>query len=161
MASNQHLDEIPLEKVVTGGSVTGARKPSSTTGNTTAVGSNDSRDGLRPRLGRRKTTGGLGLDGSDDEAKLSSDNDGTVTRMGRIYQKIINFSVITRYLIYVLPVAALLGVPIAIGFTAAKGARVGGVRMVWFFIWLEVGTFESPTQITMGRLLTYNVISMG
>ena len=48
-------------------------------------------------------------------------------------------AVITRYFIYVLPIAALLAVPIAIGFTAAPKARTGGVRMVWLFIWLEIG----------------------
>jgi hypothetical protein len=140
IANMQHLEEIPLEKVVTGGSVTGARKPSSTVGNTTAVGSSDGSDGLRPRLGRRKTANGI--DGSEMDAKLSSSDDGAVNRMGRIYQKIVNFSVITRYLIYVLPVAGLIAIPIAIGFTAARKTRVGGVRMVWFFIWLEAGMFE-------------------
>lgn len=135
--TNQYLDEIPLEKVVTGTSVTGARKPSTTGGNTTAVGSSNGSPGMRPRIGRRKTANGV--DGNEIEAKLSKDDDGAVNRMGRVYQKVVNSSVIVRYLIYVLPVAALLAIPIIIGFTSAPNAVVGGVRMVWFFIWLEVG----------------------
>jgi hypothetical protein len=58
--------------------------------------------------------------------------------MGEIYTAILNFSVVTRYFLYVLPLAAIIAVPIVVGATAAKGAKIGGVRIVWFFTWLEV-----------------------
>lgn len=67
------------------------------------------------------------------------DADGTLTRMGRIYAKIVNFSVITRYFIYVLPLALLLAIPIIVGATAARKAEIGGVRIVWLFTWIEIG----------------------
>ncbi|KAF2665303.1 hypothetical protein BT63DRAFT_428275 [Microthyrium microscopicum] len=130
---SQNLNDIPLEKVVTGGS-TGARKPSSTVA-TTAVNSTNGSDG-RPRLGRRKTN--TGFSSTDEKAKLKESDDGTLKGMGRIYQAVLNFSVITRYFIYVLPVAALLAIPIAIGLTVAKNATIAGVRIVWFFAWIEI-----------------------
>jgi hypothetical protein len=133
------IEEIPLEKVASSTSTTGARKPSSTAGNTIALNSSGDSDSLPkpPRIGRRKTNTGLGaFDGPHVE-----EQDGTITKMGRIYQKILHFSVVTRYFIYVLPLAALLAVPIIVGIFAFPGARVGGVRMVWFFSWLEVGMF--------------------
>jgi hypothetical protein len=138
MTSNQYLEDIPLEKVVTGGSVTGARKPSSTTVNTTAVrsSSEDAEKGhrFRPGLGRRKTHP---LSKTDGSAAMEDD---ALTRMGRIYQKIFNFSVVTRYFIFVLPLALMIAVPIVVGATAAPNARIGGVKIVWLFTWIEIGT---------------------
>ena len=65
----------------------------------------------------------------------------TLTRMGRIYNKILNFSLITRYFFYVLPLGTALAVPIVIGATAKKDAKLGGedgVRIVWIFTWVEI-----------------------
>ncbi|KAL4862875.1 hypothetical protein BDV12DRAFT_178298 [Aspergillus spectabilis] len=64
--------------------------------------------------------------------------DGTVTRLGRFYQSVLNFSIITRYMIYVAPLAALIAIPIIIGATAAQDATIGGVSLPWFFTWIEV-----------------------
>jgi len=76
----------------------------------------------------KKKTGHVGYDGEED----------TITTMGRIYDKILNFSIITRYFLYVLPLAALIAVPIIVGATAARKANIGGVRIVWFFSWVEI-----------------------
>ncbi|KAL4943190.1 Mechanosensitive ion channel-domain-containing protein [Aspergillus oleicola] len=64
--------------------------------------------------------------------------DGTVTRLGQFYQSVLNFSVVTRYMIYVAPLAALLAIPIIVGATAATDAKIGGVALPWFFCWIEV-----------------------
>lgn len=65
-------------------------------------------------------------------------DDGTLNRFGRIYQAIYNFSIITRYMIYVLPIGAIIAIPIIVGATAARNARIGGVHIYWFFAWIEV-----------------------
>jgi len=62
----------------------------------------------------------------------------TLTRMGKIYNKVMNFSIIARYFVYVLPLAALIAAPIVIGATAAQHARLGGVKILWLFTWIEV-----------------------
>lgn len=64
--------------------------------------------------------------------------EGTVTTVGRFYQAVLNFSVVTRYFIYVLPLGILLAIPIIVGATAAKYAKIGHVPIYWFFTWLEV-----------------------
>jgi small-conductance mechanosensitive channel len=64
--------------------------------------------------------------------------DGTVTGMGKLYTAVFNFSIITRYFLYVLPLALAIAVPIVIGATFAKRATIGGVRIVWFFTWVEI-----------------------
>jgi hypothetical protein len=71
--------------------------------------------------------------------RVNSDDEGTsLTAMGKLYDKIINFSPITRYLVYVVPVGFVLAVPIVIIAIVAPDAKIGGLRMIWFFSWLEV-----------------------
>ncbi|KAI9699537.1 MAG: hypothetical protein M1820_007168 [Bogoriella megaspora] len=75
-----------------------------------------------------KGTGHVGYDGEED----------TINKMGRIYRKIANFSIVTRYFLYVLPIGLILAVPIVVGATAAQKAQIGGVRILWFFTWVEI-----------------------
>lgn len=75
----------------------------------------------------------------DKSGRAESDpEDGSINRLGRFYQAVLNFSIITRYMIYVIPLAALLAVPIIVGATAAPDATIGGVSLPWFFTWIEV-----------------------
>jgi small-conductance mechanosensitive channel len=83
--------------------------------------------------GRRKRT----VDDSTGRS-LEDPEDGTLTRMGKIYQAILNFSIVTRYIIYVTPIALLIAIPIIVGATVAEDARIGGVTLPWFFAWIEV-----------------------
>src|SRR5450432_4265561 len=46
--------------------------------------------------------------------RVNSDEDTSVTAMGRIYQKIVTFSPTTRYLVYIVPVGSLLAVPVVV-----------------------------------------------
>lgn len=69
---------------------------------------------------------------------LDDPEDGTITRLGRFYNAVLNFSIITRYMIYVAPLAALIAIPIIVGATAAPDAKIGGVGLPWFFTWIEV-----------------------
>ncbi len=73
-------------------------------------------------------TGKKGYDGEED----------TVNTMGKLYRKVAHFSVVTRYFLYVLPLGILIAVPIIIGVVAKNHATIGGVRMVWFFTWVEI-----------------------
>ncbi|PNS15896.1 hypothetical protein CAC42_8002 [Sphaceloma murrayae] len=70
----------------------------------------------------------IGYDGEED----------TLNRVGMFYKRVLEFSIITRYFIYVLPLALIIAVPIIVGATAAPNARIGSVPIVWFFTWVEV-----------------------
>lgn len=86
----------------------------------------------RPGPGRRRqTTFG-------DQSLHEDDGQTTLNRMGRLYYALLNFSVVTRYMIYVSPFVFIIAIPIIIGATAAPHASIGGVRIVWFFTWIEV-----------------------
>jgi hypothetical protein len=121
-------DAIPLEKIVSHSpSTTGARRLSAPPVET---------------LQTEKTHGGIGRrrkGGNSAAVTTEDDFDATLTRMGRIYTTIVNVSVVTRYFIYVTPLALLLAIPIIVGATAARTAQIGSVRIVWLFTWIEIG----------------------
>ncbi|KAL4975842.1 Mechanosensitive ion channel-domain-containing protein [Aspergillus desertorum] len=139
--------DIPLTSVSSRGQ-TGARNnsthiPNSPSGGYSAVGEHNAAEkggltssppssshGLGHRR-RRTINDRTGLPAEEPE-------DGTVTRMGRFYQAVLNFSTVTRYMIYIAPLAALLAIPIIVGATAAEDAKIGGVSLPWFFCWIEV-----------------------
>ncbi|KIW04597.1 uncharacterized protein PV09_04345 [Verruconis gallopava] len=62
----------------------------------------------------------------------------TLNTLGKMYTRIRDFNVITRNIIYIVPVAILLAIPLVIFATAAKEARAGGVRLLGLFIWIQV-----------------------
>ncbi|KAK5108366.1 hypothetical protein LTR62_008396 [Meristemomyces frigidus] len=85
--------------------------------------------GRRPLSGvHGNKTGHVGYDGEED----------TINTMGKLYKKIRDFSVVTRYLFYVVPLGALIAIPIIIGATSAKKTTIGNVPMLWFFVWIEI-----------------------
>lgn len=70
------------------------------------------------------------------------DEEGALTTMGRLYEKVLNFSIVTRYLLYIIPLSLFFVGVILIGVFLAPGAAIGagdntpGVRIVWFFVWV-------------------------
>ncbi|KAJ4338597.1 hypothetical protein N0V95_008021 [Ascochyta clinopodiicola] len=61
-----------------------------------------------------------------------------LNRMGRIYTKILNYSIITRYMIYVAPIALLLAIPIILSQTRTITGSIGGTDQRRFWIWIEI-----------------------
>ncbi|KAF2086727.1 hypothetical protein K490DRAFT_44024, partial [Saccharata proteae CBS 121410] len=135
MAPNDATIDIPLERVATHAS-SGKRNNSGAPLNTTTTNGHTNEKtvnfsgghGRRKMRARGEPLGHTGYDGEED----------TINRMGRIYYKILHFSIITRYFIYVSPLALAIAVPIIVGATAAQDAKIGGVRIVWFFTWIEI-----------------------
>jgi hypothetical protein len=132
---NDATIDIPLTQVTT---KTGARKmetsPSGYGSHSTfSTEQQNEKAGYFPQhvAGRRKLAKENGRRGAAGEEEV-------LTQMGKIYNKILNFSIITRYLVYVLPLALLFAVPIVVGATAAPKAEAGGVRIVWIFSWVEI-----------------------
>lgn len=143
---NDATIDIPLTNVSSQGQ-TGARKPTDNTNTSPSASAYAPPVDITPERSNEKQNGPAGLHGNgrrrridtDESGRLGSPEDGTfTTRVGKIYDKFMEFSVLTRYFIYVLPLTALIIVPIAIGATVAKDAEIGGVRIVWFFTWVEV-----------------------
>ena len=130
--SNDATISIPMSNV--SNSKTGARRTD--TYNSAAAGATEQqvneKAGLYQRhvAGRRRTERKTAKKSSDGEEEI-------ITQMGVVYNRILNFSVVTRYFLYVLPLATIIAIPIIIGATAAPHVTLGGVRIVWIFSWLE------------------------
>ena len=60
------------------------------------------------------------------------------TRLASIFKAIHNSSFLVRYFMYIIPVTALLLIPLLFGALLFKDAHVGGVELMWFAIWLEI-----------------------
>lgn len=121
---------------------TGARKADANVTSATYKSSNDSLNRspnekspiftrTESGLGRRRRMEQRGLAQKDED-------DGTITSMGKIYSKILHFSVVTRYFLYVLPLALAIAIPIIIGATVARDKTLAGVQLTWFFTWIEI-----------------------
>ena len=132
---------IPLQQVPTNSSSTGARKAGEgviNTFSTQPTMPDSEKKGLFSRgpAGRRKIKKihskpkRIGTDGEEI----------SVNGLGRLYNKIVAFSVVTRYFVYVLPVALLIAAPIIIYAVLKPKALLGttGIRVYIFFTWLEI-----------------------
>ncbi|KAJ5258910.1 hypothetical protein N7524_010466 [Penicillium chrysogenum] len=144
--------DIPLTETTSRGQ-TGARKwdtntsPQEVTEKEPIVGPHRRGPG-----GRRRTDTDINeLSGKPAE----SPEDGTITRMGRVYQAVLNYSLITRYLIYVIPIAILIAIPIIVGATVARYATIGGVHLYWFFTWIEIVWFSLWASKIFARYIPY------
>lgn len=64
----------------------------------------------------------------------------SVNGLGRFYNKVINFSVVTRYLVYVAPIAMLIAVPIVLFAVLKREALFVNTNIkVWiFWLWIEI-----------------------
>jgi hypothetical protein len=127
--------DIPLTNVRTAASSTGGRRQGDTIANTRSQAPlNEEKSGLfRRGPGGRRKTPEMGRRGTEGEEMR-------VNSLGRLYHKIVNFSVVTRYLVYVVPVAAILAIPIIIFAVLNPNALFAstGVRVYLFWTWIEV-----------------------
>jgi hypothetical protein len=60
------------------------------------------------------------------------------SNLGKIFKRIHESSVIIRWMFYITPVTAILLIPLLLGALKFKNASVGGVKLIWFSIWLEI-----------------------
>jgi hypothetical protein len=60
------------------------------------------------------------------------------TRLAKTFKKIHESSFLVRYFFYIAPLTILLLIPMLFGLLLFKQTTVGGVRLFWFGIWLEI-----------------------
>ncbi|PCH43751.1 hypothetical protein WOLCODRAFT_104096 [Wolfiporia cocos MD-104 SS10] len=56
----------------------------------------------------------------------------------RVYNYLLNVSIVTRWTLFILPVLGLLWIPGILSFTAYPDTTIWGVRLVWWSVWLTV-----------------------
>lgn len=60
------------------------------------------------------------------------------TKFSRFFKKVHNSSWVVRYFTYITPLVLIILIPLLLGALLFKNASVGGVKMVWFCIWLMI-----------------------
>ncbi|OAA59287.1 serine/threonine protein kinase [Cordyceps fumosorosea ARSEF 2679] len=136
--------DIPLTNVQSYAS-TGARKNAAGAASHAHNDSTDSNGEKAGHHGRRKKVApdGLKRKGTGDEVERNA--------LGRLYERIVGFSVLTRYMVYVVPVGILLAIPlIVLKVTGHRndinvgtgpgqdGADKHGPTLFNIFFWLEI-----------------------
>ncbi|KAI5123926.1 hypothetical protein M0805_006343 [Coniferiporia weirii] len=56
----------------------------------------------------------------------------------KLYNYLINVSVVTRWTLFIVPVLALIWIPGILGLTAFKNTTIWHVKLIWWSIWLSV-----------------------
>lgn len=132
MAPNDVTVDIPLQSVHTNNSYAQQSSYSQPqTSEKTGMFHRHGGRGRRKAKSRDAKAHAHGQDGIDDDEEL-------LTSLGKIYDKIYNFSLVTRYFLYVFPLASLIAIPIIIGATVARKTKWGGTQMLWIWTWVEI-----------------------
>jgi hypothetical protein len=136
-AGNMGNTDIPLQTVV-------SHTPSHTA--TAREEQHNEKTGIFHRGGRRKVQKVNSKSQSVYPGADADEEKTALNRMGKIYTKILNFSIVTRYMIYVAPLALILAIPIILAGTVWTGKNaagqpkhsIGGADPKKFFIWIEI-----------------------
>ena len=73
-----------------------------------------------------------------EKTKIYSPPANPTTKFARFFARIHQSSYLVRWFTYITPLAVLLLIPTFLGRWVFRDASVGGVRLVWFGIWLEI-----------------------
>ena len=94
----------------------------------------------RPILGRRKTSEKV-TEGQEMGKGFHEPEEDGLTKVGNFLWRIHRASIIARYALYVLPVAAILAVPLALAATVYRDVDVGHnprIQLLGLFVWIEM-----------------------
>ncbi|KAH8107938.1 hypothetical protein BXZ70DRAFT_884347 [Cristinia sonorae] len=67
-----------------------------------------------------------------------ADGDVPKNRVSRLYNYLINVSIVTRWFLFIVPVLGLLWIPGILGVTTFPRTEIWAVKLIWWSIWLSV-----------------------
>ncbi|PGH05925.1 hypothetical protein GX51_02706 [Blastomyces parvus] len=73
-----------------------------------------------------------------EQAAIYNPPENPTTNLARFFKKVHESSFLVRYFTYITPLFLILLVPLLVGLLAYPDAHVGGVRLLWFSVWLEI-----------------------
>ncbi|TDL26257.1 hypothetical protein BD410DRAFT_784344 [Rickenella mellea] len=90
------------------------------------------------------------------EAHLQfADGDLPKNKFARLYNYLLNVSIITRWALFIVPILALLWIPGILGLTAFPKATLWQVKLIWWSIWLSVVWGGWWAALAFARLLPH------
>lgn len=79
------------------------------------------------------------------------------TSFSKFFKKVHNSSWLVRYFTYITPMVLLILIPLLVGAFAFKEATVGGVKLVWFSIWLMIVWLTLWAGRVLAKLLPWPI----
>ncbi|KAH9858627.1 Mechanosensitive ion channel-domain-containing protein [Lenzites betulinus] len=67
-----------------------------------------------------------------------ADGDVPKNKLSKLYNYLLNVSIVTRWTLFIIPVLALLWIPGILGFTKYPDTRVYGIKLLFWSIWFSV-----------------------
>ncbi|KAH9485389.1 Mechanosensitive ion channel protein Msy2 [Psilocybe cubensis] len=61
-----------------------------------------------------------------------------VTKVGRVYSYLVSASIVTRWILFIVPILGIIWIPGILNLTSFPNAKVWGVKLIWWSIWLSV-----------------------
>ena len=93
----------------------------------------------RPIIGRRKTTNDNLQSVVEAQRAAYDHQDDGLTKIGNFLWKIHSTSILTRYALYILPVAMILAIPLILAATLYRDSwNAGYVSLLGLFVWIEI-----------------------
>ncbi|TFL04521.1 Mechanosensitive ion channel-domain-containing protein [Pterulicium gracile] len=73
-----------------------------------------------------------------EEHLVFADGDVPKDRVSRLYNYLISVSIVTRWILFIIPVLAILWIPGIVQLTTFPDAEMAGVKLMWWSIWFSV-----------------------
>lgn len=106
---------------------------------------NDAAEGERLSMSRTRSRRAEVIDEFDDatsplheKTAVYKPPESPNTKLSAFVKRLHQSSFIVRYFTYIVPLVLILLVPLLLGALQFPNASVGGVRLMWFAIWLEI-----------------------
>ncbi|OJD21866.1 hypothetical protein ACJ73_06789 [Blastomyces percursus] len=73
-----------------------------------------------------------------EQAAIYNPPENPTTNLAKFFKKVHESSFLVRYFTYITPLVLILLIPLLVGLLAYPDANVGGVKLLWFSVWLEI-----------------------
>ncbi|PGH16164.1 hypothetical protein AJ79_01931 [Helicocarpus griseus UAMH5409] len=73
-----------------------------------------------------------------EQAAIYNPPENPSTNLAKFFKRVHESSFLVRYFTYITPLVLILLIPLLVGLLAYPDAHVGGVRLLWFSVWLEI-----------------------
>ncbi|KAF8973263.1 hypothetical protein BDZ97DRAFT_1780386 [Flammula alnicola] len=77
------------------------------------------------------------LDNSQRSVLMNPDGEAPSTKLGKLYSYLISVSIVTRWILFIVPMLGVLWIPGILSLTSFR-TLIWGVRLIWWSIWLTV-----------------------
>ncbi|KAF9268886.1 hypothetical protein L218DRAFT_1073318 [Marasmius fiardii PR-910] len=88
-------------------------------------------------------------------------------KVSKFYHYLLNVSIVTRWVLFIVPVMGIIWIPAILQFTTFPNGQIWGVKLLWWSIWLSVAWGGWWTALAFSRIVpgiikaTIGVVALG